>query len=57
MVYGLIMLHPELRGRLPRALSCIRGWKKVWERVEVHYPPMLWRVAVVVAVAEEEAAS
>ena len=48
-MYGLIMLYPLLRRRLPLSAGLLTGWRRA--RPGRPYPPMTWPVACAVALA------
>jgi integrase len=46
-VYGILMLSPELKGRLPISMLALRGWNKL--HPVLSYPPLTWELTVVIA--------
>lgn len=46
-VYGILMLSPELKGRLPVSMLALRGWNKL--HPVLSYPPLTWELTVMIA--------
>ena len=46
-VYGIYMLHPEVREQLRASEQLLRGWKRY--RPSVSYRPLTWPIAIAIA--------
>lgn len=47
-VYGVLMLLPELKGRLHTSMLALRGWSRL--HPVLSYPPLTWDLTVIIAV-------